>query len=125
MKKMKIYIWLGILFMTGLLAFNSHAVTFINGLEDVPVMEGLSQIPNDSITFGNEESRLVEAILTSDKLKFAQVEKFYKETLPQMGWKCQKENSRLITFYREGEVLEMVRESVSPLKIRITVKSRS
>lgn len=125
MKKMKIYLRLGILFMTGLLAFNSQAATFINGLEDVPVMEGLSQIPNDSITFGNEESRLVEAILTSDKLKFAQVEKFYKETLPQMGWKCQKETNRLITFYREGEVLEMVRESVSPLKIRITVKSRS
>lgn len=122
---MKMYLRLGILFMTGLLAFNSHAATFINGLEDVPVMEGLSQIPNDSITFGNEESRLVEAILTSDKLKFAQVEKFYKETLPQMGWKCQKETNRLITFYREGEVLEMVRESVSPLKIRITVKSRS
>lgn len=32
------------------------ATGFIEGLEDVPVMEGLHQLPNDALSFGNEEA---------------------------------------------------------------------
>lgn len=103
----------------------ASAANFIEGLEDVPVMEGLRQIPNDNITFGNEESRLVEAILTSRSANFAKVEKFYKDTLPELGWRCKSESDTTIVFQREGESLEMVRESAKPLKIRITVKSKN
>ena len=101
------------------------AVTFIDGLEDVPVMEGLTQEKNDAIAFGNEESRLVEEVLTSGKTPFGKVKTFYSETLPQLGWKCTGESAAKISFYREGEVLEIIRESARPLRIFITVKSKS
>ncbi len=101
------------------------AATFIDGLEDVPVMEGLTQEKNDAIAFGNEESRLVEAVLTSGKTSFGKVKTFYRSTLPQLGWKCTGESAAKISFYREGEVLEIIRESARPLRIFITVKSKS
>lgn len=116
-----------ILVLVGL-TFSSQAMSadgFIDGLEDVPVMEGLSQLPNDAISFGNEESRLVEAILVSDNLKFAKVEKFYKDTLPQMGWSFQGKENNSLMFYRDRESLEITKTESNPLKIRITVKSKN
>lgn len=100
------------------------AAGFIEGLEDVPVLEGMTQIPSDSISFGNEESRLVEAVLTSNKVGFKKVEKFYQDTLPQMGWTYQGKRDNTLIFEREGEVIEISRESIKPLMVRITVKSK-
>lgn len=97
---------------------------FIEGLEDVPLAPGLTQVQQDNISFGNEESRLIEVYLTSAKIGFAKVERFYKETLPQMGWIYQGKRDNTLTFYREGEMIDIVRESVKPLSVRITVKSK-
>lgn len=98
---------------------------FIEGLEDVPLASGLKSLPQDNISFGNEESRLVEALFEGKKTSFAKIEKFYTETLPQMGWIYQgKRNSDTFSFVREGETLDIVREQKSPLIIRITVKNK-
>lgn len=113
-----------ILFLCGFLfSIQAHAA-FIEGLEDVPVMEGLTQLPNDAISFGNEESRLVEAILESNTLSFKKVQEFYKSTLPQMGWIYQGKRESTLVFEREGEVIEISEESAKPLKVRVTVKSK-
>ena len=48
---------------------NAIATEFVEGMEDVPLAEGLQQITNDDFSFGNEETRLVEAYVTSKKLK--------------------------------------------------------
>lgn len=97
---------------------------FIEGLEDVPVMEGLTQQSNDAISFGNEESRLVEAILTGESVSFKKVQEFYKNTLPQMGWIYQGRRGQTLVFEREGEVIEISKESAKPLRVRLTVKSK-
>lgn len=112
------------LILTGLIfSFNVRAA-FIEGLEDVPVMEGMTQLPNDSIAFGNEESRLVEAILESESSSFSKVENFYRSTLPQMGWIYQGKRGDTLVFEREGEVIDITKESSKPLRVRITVKSK-
>lgn len=124
MMKYMLYI---VLVLTAL-SFNTPSMAadgFIDGLEDVPVMEGLQQLPNDAISFGNEESRLVEAILVSDNLKFAKVEKFYKDTLPQMGWIFQGKKNNHLLFYRDRESLEIIKLESKPLRIRITAKSKN
>ena len=105
-------------------AANVRAASFIEGLEDVPIMEGLKQVPSDSLSFGNEESRLVEALLTSPKAGFKKVEKFYTATLPQMGWKYQGKRGQTLVFEREGEVIDISKEKEKPLMVRITVKSK-
>ena len=113
-------------FLTALLflALPAQAATFIEGLEDVPLMAGMKQLPNDNISFGNEESRLVETLLTSNKAGFKKVAAFYKSTLPQMGWVYQGTRNQTLVFEREGEVLELTKESDKPLLVRLTVKSK-
>ncbi len=100
------------------------AANFVEGMEDVPLMDGLSQITQDDISFGNEETRLLEAYLTSRRLKFAAVANFYKESLPQLGWIYQGNRSNGLLFDRDGETLEIIRESAKPLVVRITVKTK-
>ena len=97
---------------------------FIDGIEDVPLMNGLVQKNEDTISFGNEEARFVEVYLISPKFGFKKIEKFYKESLPQLGWIYQGTEDDTIIFYREGEVLSIHKENNKPLKIRITVKNK-
>ena len=97
---------------------------FIEGMEDVPMLEGMNQISQDDISFGNEETRLVEAYFNTSKLKFKNIADFYSESLPQLGWIYQGNRGNDLLFYREGETLEVVKESVSPLIVRITVKTK-
>ena len=65
--------------LLGFLTFSApvKAASFLEGYEDIPVMRGLRQIPSDTISFGNEETRLVEAMLTGSKVGFKSVKKFY------------------------------------------------
>lgn len=111
---------LGIFILSG----SAQASSFLEGYEDIPIMRGLQQIPHDNISFGNEESRLIEAILTSSKVGFKTVQKFYIETLPQLGWKFQGKRADTLIFDRDGETLEIAKESAKPLTVRFTIKSK-
>ena len=102
----------------------SNAVEFIDGMEDVPLMSDLQQITKDDVYFGNEETRLIEAYLTSKKINFNNVKKYYIESLPQLGWIYQGNRGNNLLFYRDGETLEVVKESVTPLIVRITIKTK-
>ncbi len=126
MKKMiKAYkYFLTLIFSMVVLSANAKASSFIEGLEDVPIMKGFTQIQNDDISFGNEESRFVEVYLTGSKAGFKAVEKFYIDTLPQLGWTYQGKRNDTLVFYREKESLEIVPEKIKPLIVRITVKNR-
>ena len=97
---------------------------FVEGLEDIPIPDGLHQIENGNLNFGNEEIRLIEAYLTSKYLSFGDIAAFYKETLPQMGWQSRKRSYDRMVFDRDGETMEIAKESENPLVIRLTVKSK-
>ena len=107
-----------------------QATQFVDGMDDVPLPEGMMQITQDDFSFGNEETRLLEAYLTEirgnkkAKMRFSKIGDFYRESLPQLGWIYQGNRGNDLLFYRDGETLELVRESVSPLIVRITVKTK-
>ena len=113
--------------LVALLMFWSKSANaaFVEGLEDVPLPNDLTQIENASLSFGNEEIRLIENYLTSSSLNFVQVCRFYEETLPQIGWKKTKKGDGKIVFERDGEILEIGKESENPLVVRLTVKSKN
>lgn len=119
MKHIRLILILALLFG----ATCAHAA-FIDGMEDIPLPDGMHQITQDDISFGNEETRLLEAYLTSQKLNFKKISAFYEESLPQLGWNYQGNRGNNLLFYREGETLEIVRESATPLVVRITQKTK-
>ena len=49
---------------------------------------------------------------------------FYKNTLPQLGWKFLSHDSAAVHFERETEVLDIVLEKNNPVLVRITLKSK-
>lgn len=119
MKRVVLFLFIMCFFVS-----TTSAGTFVEGMEDIPLLEGLEQITNDDVSFGNEEVRLVEAYVTSKKIKFKQVAKFYEDSLPQLGWNYQGNRGDNLLFYRDGENLEIVKESTNPLIARITLKTK-
>ncbi|MBR1948496.1 MAG: hypothetical protein IKA30_01730 [Alphaproteobacteria bacterium] len=102
------------------ISFSAKA-SFVEGLEDIPLPVGVTQIENGYLSFGNEEIRLFESYLSAENQNFDNIIKFYTETLPQMGW--QKKGKTL--FERDGETLEITKESDKPLILRLIVKSKN
>lgn len=116
--------YLSVIFCTLFIYVSTAQGAFVEGLEDFPIPEGLEQIENANLNFGNEDIRLIEAYMTSEKLNFIQTAKFYKDTLPQLGWKLKKESNKKISFEREKENVEISEESSNPLIINLTLKSK-
>jgi len=103
----------------------SIAADFVDGFEDVPLMRGLHQIENQNFSFGNEESGLTEAILTSKSQMFDNVRNHYKRVLPELGWKLENESDKNFAFKRENDILEFSLINNRPLKILISLKSKN
>ncbi len=108
-----------------LFSFNAKALSsFIEGMEDVPIPDKMMQIQSDSFSFGNEETRLVEAYLQSNFGKFSFVAGFYEDTLPQLGWNLTKSDSESLTFTRNTEELDITLVSKMPLIVRVTLTGK-
>lgn len=94
------------------------AETFVYGFEDLPLMQGLSQVAGNSVLFDTPQGRIVQASATG-ALSRADVLTFYKETLPQLGWTRVAEGE----FQREGEMLKLEFKNALPdLEVRFLVE---
>ncbi|HEX6958628.1 MAG TPA: hypothetical protein VF194_11640 [Ferrovibrio sp.] len=83
-------------------ARDGGAAAFVAGVEDLPLMPGLSQIETASTVFDAPSGRIVEAYAAGPVTR-EQVLAFYAETLPQLGWTA----DRPARFRREGEELHL------------------
>lgn len=84
------------------LAWPAAAQQFFDLLDDVPVMPGLTPVNDAGIDFDTPSGRIVEsyAIGRTDRKS---VLKFYRATLPQLGWQPGAGNA----FMREAESLKI------------------
>jgi hypothetical protein len=90
-------------FVLAVLTFPSDAVEpFVFGFEDLPLMEGLTQVAQGSVLFDTPQGRIVQASAIGAVTQDA-VLTFYTLTLPQLGWTEVAE----ATFRREGEILRL------------------
>ncbi len=78
---------------------------FLAGVEDLPLMPGLREVPEATIIFDKPVGRLVRAMAKGESDPAA-LWRFYDETLPQLGWR------RVATghFVRDGEGLQITAE---------------
>ena len=86
---------------------------FIAGVEDLPLMPGLSEIADAGLVIDKPSGRIVEAFAEGAVSRQA-VESFYDTTLPQLGWSPQPDQ----TFQRDGErLLIKVREGTEGVTV--------
>lgn len=99
-------------------AHNPPATTFFYALNDVPVMAGLRELVDESINFDKPEGRIISATAVSDYLKPEMIRHFYAQTLPQLGWRFEKEG----VFIRDRERLKLnieIKEGVSIARFQV------
>lgn len=81
-------------------------INFVAGTNDVPLYEGLEKINNNSNNFdfdSNSGSIISSSYYTNGNLE--NIQKFYYQSLIQMGWKMIHRNFHQMQFKREGENL--------------------
>ena len=82
--------------------------SFVTGVDDLPLMAGLSEDVGSTVHFDKPSGRIVEA-LASGLVSREKVAAFYGETLPELGWT----SVGGLAFVREGESLRISISDVS------------
>lgn len=75
---------------------------FLSAVDDLPLMDGLSEAEGGTMAFDSPNGRVVETLATGSVTK-DKVLKFYSATLPQLGWKEEFAGR----FTRDEEVLRL------------------
>ena len=75
----------GIFLLLSFPALAGDAPLYLDGIPDMPLMAGLSEMDGNSYTFDKPDGRLIEAV-ANGKVKPSDVVAFYHATLPQLGW---------------------------------------
>jgi hypothetical protein len=78
---------------------------FVAGIEDLPLMPQLDEVAEAGVVFDKPSGRIVESYAEGATTR-AQVEAFYRRTLPQLGWLAvDRGGEGGAAFLREGERL--------------------
>ena len=73
---------------------------FLTGFSDLPIMPGMQELPDANISFDTASGRIVEAF-TKTEQTVERILSFYKDVLPQLGWRVEKDTM----FVRDTEIL--------------------
>jgi hypothetical protein len=76
--------------------------TFVEGIDDLPLMPGLVGVADQSLVFDKPDGRIVQAV-AAGRVQASAVRSFYADTAPQLGWKSAGEGR----FTRDGESLRI------------------
>ncbi len=79
---------------------------FVQGSEDIPLLIGMEKISDESLGFDSPSGSIMSSAYES-KIDLEKVRNFYLRTLPQLGWKVEKNDLDKTIFKRERETLEI------------------
>lgn len=92
---------------TSLAAAADRPGHFLSGVEDLPLMDGLTEQTGSGVVFDKPDGRIVERY-ASGPLSPDSVKAFYAETLPQLGWQAKPAKGPAhLDFERDGEALDI------------------
>ncbi len=83
-------------------ADGSAAPKFVPGINDLPLMPGLSLRSETPVVFDTPGGRIIE-VFAVGKIPRSRIRSFYTETLPQLGWQPKIKNA----FQRDKETLKI------------------
>lgn len=96
---------------------DAAAPRFFEELDDLPLMDGLQEMPEASMAFDKPGGRIGE-VYAEGEVPAATVRTFYEKTLPQFGWQPVAEDR----YERDGERLVLdVSESAGTTTLRISL----
>lgn len=81
---------------------------FFSNISDLPLMNGLYELPDSAVVFDKEDGRIVESSAAGDGVAPERIMAFYRATLPQLGWKPVGQGA---VYERGGETLQLKAEN--------------
>lgn len=78
---------------------------YFRQIDDLPLMQGLSEVAGAGLAFDKPEGRIVEAY-AEGAVSVSAVEAFYAKSLPELGWTKSPPTTERTTWQRENELLE-------------------
>ncbi|MCD8562709.1 MAG: hypothetical protein LRY54_01285 [Alphaproteobacteria bacterium] len=95
---------------------------FFESLSDIPLMEGLSENTSEAYLFDKPEGRIAGTAAYGKGISPGMAENYYRQALPQFGWKPGTNDGNTLVFRRDGEELRLEAiEQQSTLSLHITV----
>lgn len=76
---------------------------FFSAIQDVPLMPGLTELPDQTVIFDKPQGRIIESVAEIESAVSDEVISYYEETLPQLGWERIESNF----FQRNNEYLKI------------------
>ena len=98
----------------------ADGTAYLTEIADLPLMPGLTEVDGAGLAFDKPSGRIVEAYARG-AVEAADVRGFYKDSLPQLGWRAAGPD----LFLREGERLALeILPDVPPLTLRFVLRPR-
>ena len=114
-----LFIFALVVFYTPSLAADS--VRFFESIQDLPLMNGLSERAEDTVVFDKPGGRVIESIAEIHGVSNESVQQYYAAALPQFGWQSPGQNR----FVRGNESLELIFENHGDLDVmRVLIRPR-
>ena len=99
----------------------AELVRFFESIQDVPLMNGLSERIDETITFDKPDGRVVESVAEVHGVSVESVRQYYVTALPQFGWQHTGQDR----FLRGHESLELVFENHGGFDVmRVLIRPR-
>lgn len=116
------HLWLVTLAVAMLCVMSGHSAlakqSYFEALYDIPVMPGFDEIKEQAVSFDKPGGRIASAIAASSTVSSRDADRYYSESLPQLGWKKTSPNQ----YVRDGEQLRYELVENPPLTVvRFTV----
>lgn len=92
---------------------------FFTAIPDLPIMDGLHELPDQTVMFDKAEGRIIESVAAIDSHFDEEVRSYYLKALPQLGWVPHEAG----VYMRGSERLQMNFEQVEDerfLRVRIS-----
>ena len=80
----------------------ASAIIYSSVIDDLPLMHGMTEKPDDTLVFDKPGGRIVE-VSAETPASEEEVRDFYAQVLPPLGWKSPKP----FEYVRENEMLKM------------------
>lgn len=97
------FVLLPAFYQSGLAQTPAGQTQYFSSIPDLPLMDGLVELPEETLTFDKPEGRIIEVYAVLEGVSREDVLVFYRGTLPQLGWSADG-TSR---FYRNDEYLDL------------------
>lgn len=102
-------------------AFNATADEWLPNFEDVPLMEKTYVVVDDGFVYSVPDGKIVRTTVTSEVVTRRQLQRFYRDSLKELGWTRVLDEAKLQIFRRNGERLEIEIVNQTPLAARFVL----